>query len=122
MLLDLIREFAQIIETGKTCINEHLIELESELHTPRNIELNRIIACTLQNIELFTQVFLPIVSKIPSSLRFSADETMLQPNIIKKVLVLNSFAIPILQQCIPLLHVIAMCCANYWKIKYLFSL
>lgn len=112
-----IREFAQSIETGKTWVYQHLIELESELHTPGNIEINRIMACTPQNIELFTQVFMPIVSKIPPSLRFGADETMLQPNIIKKVLIPNSLAQPILPESIPLPHITAMCCANVFGDK-----
>ena len=60
---------------------QHLEELQAQLFTPKNVELNRLLACTPEKIIKFTNKFYPIISKYRSCLRFTANITMLQPNV-----------------------------------------
>lgn len=69
-------------------------ELEADLQSPRNIELNPLVACTPEKISHYTDTLVPRLREINAALRFTADETMLQPTINKKVLVPDGFNWP----------------------------
>lgn len=107
-----IEEYSQNKETGRHWVYQHLAELESELHTPRNVELNRIIACTPENMKYFCSQFFPLIENIPPCLRFCADETMLEPNTDRKVIIPNDMNAPIQPEKVSFKHVTAMCCCN----------
>ena len=76
-------------EATRVWVYEHLEELQAQLFSPKNIEINRALACTPEKITRFTNKFIPIVQRFRPCLRFAADETMLQPNINRKVLTPN---------------------------------
>ena len=63
-------------------------------------------------ITKFTNKFIPIVQRFLPCLRFAADETMLQPNINRKVLTPNRQGQPILPGLIELSHITATCCCS----------
>lgn len=65
-------------DTGRDLIYKKLDEFEADLMTPRNIELNKIVACTSSKIRLYTNTLLPFLKDIPTILRFTKDETMLK--------------------------------------------
>lgn len=44
----------EIHAVRRTLDNQHLQELEADLMIPRNIELNRLIACTPEKIDICT--------------------------------------------------------------------
>ena len=52
---------------------------------PQNIELNKIVSCTPSNIKHYTYTLFPALIDISPVLRFTANETMLQPTIAQKV-------------------------------------
>lgn len=55
-------------DTGIDWVYKHLDEFEAYLMTPRNIELNRIVACTSSKIRLYTNTLFPILKDIPTVL------------------------------------------------------
>lgn len=116
-ICDEIRDFSRSNETGRSWVYQHLHDLETELRTPKNVEINRILACTPEKIGIFCETFLPIVDEIPPPLRFGADETMLAPVITRKVLVPQNFPGPIVPESLPMPHITAMCCANVFGEK-----
>ena len=87
-------------------------KLEAELLTPKNVEINRMIACTPQNILDFTEIFIPIVDNYHPILRFCADETMLYPDVVQKILVPKDEERPIISDYPTLPHITGMCCCN----------
>lgn len=99
-------------EAGRTWVYSHVEELEADLRTPRNIELNRLINCTPEKMRTYTTKLFPVLDKINPALRFCADETMLQPTIHKKVLVPKNMPNPISPNDVLLPHITAMCCNN----------
>lgn len=99
-------------ETTRSWIYQHLDELHAQLFTPKNVELNRLLACTPEKISKFINKFFPIVQKYHSCLRFTADETMLQPNINRKLLVPNLQSQPIIPDSVELPHITATCCCS----------
>lgn len=66
-------------ETTRNWVYQNQDQLNSELKTPRNIEINRIIASTPAKIDFFTSTLFPILNDIKPALRFCSDETMLEP-------------------------------------------
>lgn len=97
-------------EATRSWVYQHIDELHAQLLTPKNIEINRLLACTPEKISKFIDKFFPIVSKFHQCLRFTADETMLQPNINRKILVPNTETQPILPNSVELPHITATCC------------
>ena len=108
-------------DAGKDWVYQHMEELEADLSTPRNIEVNRLVACTPQKIQLYTQTLFPLLQQIHPSLRFTADETMLQPSVNRKVLVPIGHSKPLLPDGMTLPHITAMCCCNVLGDKFLYS-
>ena len=86
-------------------------ELEAGLSTPRNIEVNRLVACTPEKIQLYTQTLFHYLQQIHQYLRFTADKTMLQSSVNGKV-VPKSHSKPLLPDAMTLPHITAMCCCN----------
>ena len=105
-------------DAGKDWVYQHMEELEADLSTPRNIEVNRLVACTPQKIQLYTQTLFPLLQQIHPSLRFTADETMLQPSVNRKVLVPIGHSKPLLPDGMTLPHITAMCCCNVLGDKF----
>lgn len=97
-------------EAGRTWVYNHVEELEADLRTPRNIELNRLINCTPEKMRTYTTKLFPVLDKINPALRFYADETMLQPTIHKKVLVPKNMPNLISPDDVLLPHITAMSC------------
>lgn len=97
-------------EAGRTWVYSHVEELEADLRTPRNIELNRLINCTPEKMRTYTTKLFPVLDKINPALRFCADETMLQPTIHKKVLVPKNMPNLISPDDVLLPHITAMSC------------
>lgn len=96
-------------DAGRDWVYQHIHELEADLMTPRNIEVNRLVACTPSKIETYTKTLFLFLIDIPPSLRFTADETMLQPTVFRKVLVSDGLTLP---------HIIAICCCNVLGDKF----
>ena len=76
-------------EPARTWVYQHIDDLESELYTPRNIETNRLIACTPEKIIKFADIFYQVLQGYDPPLIFGADETTLQPNTKKKIIIPN---------------------------------
>ena len=93
-------------------VYHQLPELNAELNSPRNVELNRIIACTPSNITDFSEKIRPVLDGVPPCLKFGTDETALQPNCKNKILVPSQNKIPVVPDDIEMPHITAMCCAN----------
>lgn len=100
------------LEGTRTWIYDHIEELNAQLSTPRNIVLNRLIACTPDKIFNYTLLLFPVLEHINPCLRFCRDETMLQPNVQKKVLIPIGQARPIVPDEVPFPRITAMCCCN----------
>lgn len=113
-----IREEFDKHDAGRDWVYQHIQELEADLMTPRNIEVNRLVACTPSKIELYTNTLFPFLINIPPSLRFTADETMLQPTVSRKVLVPDGMSRPLLPDELTLPHITAMCCCNVLGDKF----
>lgn len=100
-----IEKELNVHDDGKTWVYSHLDELEADLNTPRNIELNRSISCTAENITNCTDMLFPLLDSIDSALRFCADETMLQPSVRNKVLIPKDMQRPLEPNEITLPHI-----------------
>ncbi len=111
-ILTEIEEFFNEHSAGRTWVYEHLEELQAQLFTPRNIQINRLLACTPNKIQSFLLVFIPLVENFLPCLRFAADETMLAPNINRKVLVPDNTSQPLLPDMSDLPHITATCCCS----------
>lgn len=105
-------------DAGKDWVYQHMDELEADLQTPRNIELNRLVACTPEKISHYTDTLFPRLREINAALRFTADETMLQPTTNKKVLVPDGFNRPQLPDNSSFQHLTAMCTCNVLGDKF----
>lgn len=105
-------------ETTHSWIYQHLDELQAQLYTPKNVELNRLLACTPEKICKFINEFFPIVKIYHSVHRFTADETMLQPNINRKVLAPNMQTQQIVTDSVELPHITATCCCSILSAKF----
>ena len=111
-IIEELREEFNKHDAGRDWVYQHIEELEADLSTPRNIEVNRLVACTPEKIQLYTRTLFPFLEQIHPSLRFTADETMLQPSVNRKVLVPNNHSKPLLPNDMTLPHITAMCCCN----------
>lgn len=56
------------LDVERDWVYHHLPELNAELNTPRNVELNRIIACTPSNIADFSEKIRPVLDGVPPCL------------------------------------------------------
>ena len=111
ILRDIINKF-QVHDDGRSWVYQHINELEADIKTPRNIELNRLIACTPSNISYYTSKLFPILMKINPALRFCADETMLNPTTHRRLIVPNASNVPLMPDNVEIPHITAMCCCN----------
>lgn len=111
-IIEELHKEQNIHDAGKTWVYSHLDELEADLNTPRNIELNRLISCTAENIVNYTDKLFPVLNSIEPVLRFCADETMLQPSVHQKVLIPRNMSRPLEPNELTIPHITAMCCCN----------
>ena len=109
----------EISTLRQTLPNQHWVydnieSLQACLRSPRTIELNRIEACTPNNIRTSHATLKEALEGVPQALIFGADESMLQPISTKrKVVVPNQFTgVPTSVDMPTLPHLTAMCVHN----------
>lgn len=120
-ILTKIEEFFNEHSAGRTWVYEHLKKLQAQLFTPQNIQVNRLLGCTPNKIQIFLLVFIPLVENFLPCLRFAADETMLASNINRKVLVPENTSQPLHLDMSDLPHITATYCCSVLgaKCRYL---
>ncbi|KAK8864839.1 hypothetical protein M9Y10_010365 [Tritrichomonas musculus] len=84
---------------------------------PRNIELNRLIACTPEKIDINTNTLFEISSIIELVFSFYSKETMLSQIMHRELLVPNNTKTLTLPDEMTLPHISAMCCCNVLREK-----
>ena len=111
-ILEEVTIYSMRQEPARTWVYQHIDDLESELYTPRNIETNRLIACTPEKIIKFADIFYQVLQGYDPPLIFGADETTLQPNTKKKIIIPNFSQEQLMPDETQMQHITAMCCAN----------
>ncbi|KAK8882637.1 hypothetical protein M9Y10_045279 [Tritrichomonas musculus] len=61
LIMQEVQELYDDYDVCNTWVYQNIKTLETELCTPQNEEINRLIECTPENIQMFIDVFFPII-------------------------------------------------------------
>ena len=102
----------QIKEPDRSWVNRFLEYIDSRLGYPTYIDNQRFLICTPEHVGSFYDKFGEIIKNTPPELLFTADETMLQANFLKKKAFPNDIGKYIEREPDGIPHMTCMCCSN----------